>query len=270
MDHVAIVAGFAALFVATHIGLATSRIRTALVSALGDRGFTVFYFLVAAATYSAFIMSYAAHRLDGPAGADLGATALRWPLILVIVTGMMLMSAGLLAYPGMPSALFGQTVRPPRGVERITRHPFFAGTAMMFLAHTLLAPRLTGAVFSLSIAILAIVGAWHQDRKLHARRGSAYGDYLAATSGFPFAAIVSGRQRLVPREQPLGAYAAGAVAAVALRMVHGSLFADGGLWVIVAVLGGAGVAGAQSARRARRGARRDAAPHAAAPIRSRS
>ncbi len=266
MDPIAAVGAFAALFVATHIGLATARIRTALVAALGERGFTVLYFVVAAATYSAFIASYAAHRLDGPAGLDLGATALRWPLILTIVTGMMLMSAGLLAYPGLPSALFGQRIREPRGVERITRHPFFAGTAMMFLAHTLLAPRLTGAVFALGLSILAIAGAWHQDRKLHARRGSAYSEYLAATSAFPFAAIVGGRQRLAAGEQPLGAYVAGAIAAIVLRTVHGSLFAAGGLWVILAVVGGAVVAGVQSARRAHRVARRAAAPHAGAPI----
>src|SRR5207249_624675 len=88
-----------------------------------------------------------------------------------------------------------------------------------------------------------------------ARAGKPYADYLAATSAMPFAAILAGRQRFVWREFPLGAFATGLAVAVALRAVHGSIFANGGVWVIATVIGGAGIFAWQSARRARVGRR---------------
>jgi hypothetical protein len=83
-------------------------------------------------------------------------------------------------------------------------------------------------------------------------RGRPYADYLAVTSAVPFAAIVAGRQRLVWRELPLGALAGGVGAAFVLRLVHGSLFADGGRWITLAIVGGGAVASVQSWLRARR------------------
>lgn len=258
MEPVTMVAVFALLFVGTHVGLSTGRVRGALVARLGEGGFTAFYLIVASLTWAGLITAYAAHRFDGPAGLALGATALRWPLMLVIVVGMALLVTGFAVYPALPSALFAPSVPPPRGIARVTRHPFFAGVALVFVAHALLATRLVGAIVALALAVLAIVGGWHQDRKLQARH-DAYGAYLAATSAVPFAAIVAGRQRLAWRELPIRFLAAGVVVAVVLRSIHASLFAAGGLWMIVALVGGGLLATVQAAARARRVAARPAA-----------
>ena len=257
MESVVILAVLALVFDATHIALATGRTRAALVAALGERGFLVLYSTVASVLYAAVVAYYAAHRFDGPPGLALGATAWRWPLIVVIVVGVALFVAGLLAYPALPTALFGP-IRTPRGIDRITRHPFFMGIALVFAAHTLLATRLIGAVFSLGVVVLATFGPLHQDRKLQARHGDGYARYRDTTSLVPFAAIIAGKQRLVWSELPLGALAGGVALAVVLRLVHASLFAAGGLWLIVAVIGGAGVAGAVAGAfaRARRTASR--------------
>ena len=80
-------------------------------------------------------------------------------------------------------------------MERITRHAFFWGLGMLAIAHALLATRLVGTVLFTGVALVAIGGSYHQDRKLLARIGRPYADYLAATSAVPFAAIVAGRQR---------------------------------------------------------------------------
>src|SRR5438552_3996435 len=101
-------------------------------------------------------------------------------------------------------------------------------------------------------ALLTIVGPRRQDAKVLARAGKPYADYLAATSAVPFAALLAGRQRWVWSELPLGAFATGLAVAVVLRAVHGSIFAHGGAWVIVSVIGGAAIFTWQSARRARR------------------
>jgi len=81
------------------------------------------------------------------------------------------------------------TVRPARGLERITRHPFFSGLVLVMAAHVLLAPRLTEAVFFAGFIALVIAGTIHQARKLRLRYGAAaYDAYLesyAARRGSP-------------------------------------------------------------------------------------
>jgi uncharacterized membrane protein len=261
MDPALGVAVLALLFVGTHVGLATTAIRGRLTGALGEVGYVVVYTLVASGTLAAVLGYYAAHRFEGVAGLAAGAHPAAHALLLAVIgAGVALMVAGLAGYPRMPMALFGQAISEPYGIERVTRHPFFAGIAMLGLAHVLLAPRLAGAVLMGSLALLAIAGARHQDAKHLRRRGRPYADYLAVTSTLPFAAIVAGRQRLVWRELPLGTLAAGVGAAVALRAVHDGLFADGGRWIVAAAVVGGGVAGLQSWLRARRPSARGTLP----------
>jgi len=241
------------VFGGTHIGLATRRVRVGLVSRLGERGFVALFSLIAAVSFSVLVHYYTLHRFDGPPGLALGAVpALRWTLMAVVVVGIVLIAASLVVYPRSPMALFNKTVRAPRGIERVTRHALFVGVALLGAAHALLATRLVGTVLMGGLAIVAVAGAWHQDRKLLRQRGEPYAAYLEATSTVPFGAIVAGRQRLEWSELPAGALALGVVLAVVLRTVHGSIFAHGGAWVIAVVLGGAALAGVQSARRVRR------------------
>ena len=152
----------------------------------------------------------------------------------------------------MPSALFEQPIRSAQGIEKITRHPFFAGTALFALAHALLATRLVGTVFFAGLVLLIAIGVRHQDRKLHARRGGPYAAYVASTSAVPFAAVFSGRQRLTWSDLPIGGLAVGLVLALALRRWHDVLFADRGAWIVGVVLAGALVAGLNALRRSRR------------------
>ncbi len=241
------------LFGGMHIGLATGRLRAGLVARLGEWGFNGLFSLVAAATFTLLVRYYTGHRFDGPAGLAAGqVTALRWVLMAVIVSGIVLTIASLVAYPGSPTALFTTTIRAPRGVERVTRHGFFAGVALLGLAHALLATRLVGTVFFAALALFASVGAWHQDRKLLRRHGAAYADYLAATSVIPFGAVVSGRQRVVWRELAGGALVAGVLVAIVLRTLHATILAHGGAWVVGAVVAGGAVETVQSWRRAHR------------------
>jgi uncharacterized membrane protein len=127
-------------------------------------------------------------------------------------------------------------VREPRGLERVTRHPFFVGAVLLGSAHALLAPHLVGAVAMGSLALFAAIGAWFQDRKLLALRGQSYADYLAATSSIPFAAIAAGRQRLVWRELPFRSLLAGLALAWGLRALHAHLFDQGGAYLIAALV----------------------------------
>ena len=241
------------LFAGPHIGLATSRVRGFLVERLGVWGFAYLFSAVAAVTFSLLVHYYAGARFDGVAGLDLARfPAFRYVAIGAIVLAFVLMIGSLWRLPA--SALSGVDPRAlvPRGLERITRHPFFVGAGLLGLSHALLAAHLVGTVMFAGVAFLSFAGAMHQDRKLRALRGEGYDEYLAQTSFLPFVAIASGRQQLAWREMPWVGLAAGLVTAFVLRSVHSSILATGGLWVITVVLGGAASATIQALARRRR------------------
>jgi uncharacterized membrane protein len=263
MDPVLRVALCFGLFAASHLGLALPRIRRALVARLGLRGFTLCFSLVAWLTFGLAISTYAAQAAEGPPGLALGASAAaRVALIAAITSGVMLMTGAFARYSRSPFAIGGEEVREPCGLERVTRHPFFAGTVLFGAAHALLATRLVGAVAMGGLALVAGVGAWMQDRKLLALRGDDYRAYLAVTSGIPFAAILSGRQRLVWGELPYGMLLLGIALAWALRALHAHLFDHGGAYVIAAMVLGPLTILVSGLRREHR-MRRPAAPRSA-------
>ena len=242
MEPTLMIALLSALFIATHIGMATARPRAWLVSRLGENRFVLLYSAIASAEFALLIAYYAAHRFEGPAGPSLSAIPpIRWALIAVIAVGITLMGGSLAGYPDSPFSALAHNFREPYGIERITRHPFFAGTFMLVTAHALLASRLNGTIVFSSLAVLAVAGARHQDGKLLQRGGEAYRHYLETTSMVPFAAILSGRQRIAWQELPVRGLIIALAVAVALRLVHDWIFAHGGLFVIAAVVGGAGI-----------------------------
>jgi uncharacterized membrane protein len=242
------------LFGGTHVGLASRTIRAPLVGRFGEWGYITLFAIVASASFTLLVGSYATHRFEGGAGPALGqASAVRWALSALVVAGLVLMALALWSYPASAYAPSEHTrIRPPRGVERITRHPFFAGMTMLALAHALLATRLVGVVFFGGFLLLSTLGPVHQSRKLLARHGQPFRDYLDATSAVPLAAIMAGRQKLVWKEIPGGAVAAGLALAWLLTAFHADIFAFGGLYVIVTFVGGAAILIVQTWRRDRR------------------
>ncbi len=262
MNPAVVVAALSLLFGGSHMGLAALRGR--LVARCGEVGFAVLFSAVASVTFAALVTYYAAHRFDGGTGLALGVVpGVRWALMGVTVCGFALCAAALASYARFPTALFAQPVQRARGIERVTRHPFFAGAALFALAHVLLAPHLVGTIFFSGLALLAVLGAWHQDRKLLDRRGSAFAGYLGETSAVPFKAIVERRQVPCWGELPVRALAVGAAFALAARHWHQSLFAAGGWWIVGLTLGGAAIAGFSAWRRSQRPIRRE---HPRAPL----
>jgi uncharacterized membrane protein len=234
------------VFGGMHVGLTTGHVRAALVRRLGERGFLGLFSVIASLSFAALVHYYAVHRFAGAAGPALGAAgAVRSILLAPVVAGLVLVIASMASYLRSPYAISNDGLHVARGLERITRHPFFVGVGMAAGAHALLAPHLAGSVFCAGLAALALGGAWHQDRKLLARRGRVFAEFLATTSLMPFGAIVAGRQRLVLRELPWTVLALAVGAIVLLRRAHAGIFAHGGLWVIATVVGGAAILMAQ-------------------------
>jgi uncharacterized membrane protein len=242
MQSTLIIALLCAAFVAAHIGLASDRIRARMIGRLGESRWVWAYGIVASVLFSLIVTYYAGHQFDGLPGPSLGAVpAMRWALIAVSVAGMALLVSTFARYLDSPYAVFTHNFREPYGIERITRHPLFAGIVIFATGHALLSSHLNGTIVFSSLAILAAAGARHQDAKLLRRGAEPYRRFLEATSAVPFAAIIAGRQRVVWRELPIAALTGGLALAAALRLVHDSIFAHDGLFVIAAVVGGGAI-----------------------------
>ena len=87
--------------------------------------------MFAALSFTALVAFYAAHRAEGAGGLALGGTPRSASCSSAASASAS--SSPPSASPtirGLPTAIFGTTVREPRGIERVTRHPFFVGAAL--------------------------------------------------------------------------------------------------------------------------------------------
>lgn len=241
------------LFGGSHLALSSPPLRATLSARLGERKFIVVYTLIAAVSLTLLTATVARYGGDGPTGLNLATvSAARWALSAIALIGAALAIAGLVNYSRSPMAVLARRLRAtsetkrkplraPAAVERITRHPFFVGLALLMGAHVLLASTLAGAVFFVGFMLLALIGIPLQDRKLRARHGDVYGDYLAVSSAVPFAAGRLSSDGASMRVWPiLAASITGAALLAALhplwRLGHGASFAAliifGGLYAV--------------------------------------
>lgn len=241
-------------FGGTHIGLTVAPIRKRLVRALGEVGYVLIYSVVAIGTFAVLVHYVALHRFDEPNGSLLASLPpVRGALLALSVFGFSLFVAAVLGYPRAPMAVFRHRAVPVRGIQQITRHPFFAGIALWAAAHALLAPSTVTFVFFLGVIVLSFVGGMHQDRRLVAELGEPYRSYVAATSFWPLVAVATKRQKIQWLEQPWIGYSLGIIASLGLYQVHDHIFDRGGVYVIGVTSAGSIIAILNS--RARRGAR---------------
>jgi uncharacterized membrane protein len=238
-DAVTTTALLVGLFVGTHLLPGLPRIRGPLVARLGELRFALAYSLVSWATLGAMLWYYASHGSGGPPGLGLASIpACWWTAVILMTMGMVLMVAILAPSGYLASSLvvFGRHSREPRGLERITRHPFFVGLTLLCIGHILVADRLVGVIVFSGFGLLAVVGAVLQDRKLLLRRGEEHAAYLAATSSVPFLAILRDRQSLALHELPWLFLGLGLPGAWATRALHGTGYGPG-LVMTLLVLG---------------------------------
>jgi uncharacterized membrane protein len=241
------------LFGGSHVVLSIRSIRARMVARIGEVGFVFVYSLVAIGTFAALVRYVALHRFAEPQASLLVTVPpVRGALIALSVIGFSLFVAGVLIYPRLPMATFRHRVMPARGIQQITRHPFFSGIAIWAASHALLSPSRVTFVFFIGVFVLSFVGGMHQDRRLIAKLGEPYRAYVASTSFWPFVAAITKRQTINLREQPWFAFGVGIGASLGLYEVHDHIFDHGGTYVIVAVTLGSILAILNSRARAQR------------------
>lgn len=209
---------FWAVFAFTHMFL--SERRASLIGAMGGQLYAVFYSGVAFASFVPLVWIYTANPHSGP----LLWAAPSWLQML----GMVLSILGIAMVPAavLKSSPVGMIPRKPeaRGLIRITRHPLFMGIGLWGLGHCMINGFLTDALFFGGFTVFAIVGCAHQDSRKRREDGERFQAFFAETSLLPFAAILTGRGRLVLSELPWLLLGVGVALALLLYYLHPLMF----------------------------------------------
>jgi uncharacterized membrane protein len=213
-------------FAGAHFVMSSASLRPRLIASLGDGGFRGLYSLVVLVLFVALVWVFARHKHDGPVlWSTIGPPSVADGANLVLMLlAFAVLVAGLLPSQAPPSAMTSPDRRPTaHGVLRITRHPFNASLGLFGLAHILVNGALGDVLFFGGFPLFAWFGSRHQDARM-ARDKSGYRELMAETSIVPFAAVLTGRQRIAARDLPWGGFAAGLVLALVVRQFHGTLF----------------------------------------------
>src|SRR5205085_12521198 len=123
-----------------------------------------------------------------------------------------------------PASLGPRTTTRARGLTRITRHPLFMNIGIWALAHVVLNGFVNDVLFFGGVFLVGVLGCMHQDRRKRVTEAGVLDEFYAETSLIPFAAIATGRGKLVLSELPWIGIAIGGLASLALYHYHGVLF----------------------------------------------
>ena len=169
-------------FVGLHF-LLSHPLRRPLVRSLGERAFQGVYSLLALLTFGAMIYFYRVigrepERLwDAGDAGWIGGTILMW-FASILFVGSFVKNPALVGARG--------PVGGPSGVFRITRHPMMWAFAIWAAVHLTILAAPKALVFDGAIIILALAGAFGQDRKKARQFGENWHDWTAQTAFVPF------------------------------------------------------------------------------------
>jgi uncharacterized membrane protein len=192
------------LFVGAHLGISSTPLRARLVGAVGARGYLGIYSLLAVATIGYLIWLYGeVPRYDYLWLPDPALYLV--PKILMPIAFIFMLGGFMVKNPtavGMEGVLTDpeQREQSVSGLLRITRHPFQWSVVLWAGSHIVANGDVVSVVFFASFGVLSLLGTVLLDKKKAAAFGADWEPFAAATSNVPFAAIVTGRNRLVFKE----------------------------------------------------------------------
>jgi uncharacterized membrane protein len=206
----------AIFFAGIHLGVAGTTIRDRAIAALGQSGYRVAFSIATVVGLVWLVMAY--NR--APYVVTWG--MLEWwkPFaIILMLPASLLVVIGLTTPNPTAVAQENRLAQPPRGIVRVTRHPFLTGVGLWALVHLIADGDVASLVFFAVWAVVALAGTVSIDRKRQRLFGAAWEPFAAQTSIVPFAAIAAGRNRFRPGE--IGAWHWGAAVVVSVLMLVG-------------------------------------------------
>jgi uncharacterized membrane protein len=211
----------ALLWIGVHVGVSGTRLRGVVVARTGETPFRVLFSVVSIATIVLLVRAWSV-ALTEPLW--FAPEWLRWVLVLAMLPAFVLFVASVSQPNPTMIGPPGATAAPPRGMTRVTRHPMLWSFAIWAAVHVIGTGDSASAVFFGAFLITALAGMPSIDAKLARRDPATWAALSATTSIVPFAAIVAGRNRFVPREIGWLVPAIGVVAWLALLLLHPLLF----------------------------------------------
>lgn len=187
----------ALVWIGVHIGIAGTRLRGMLVRRIGDGPFRG---LFSAVSIAALVFLVAAWRGSSTEALWYAPSWLRWLLVAAMLVAFLLFVASVSAPNPTMIGPTGVATRPPRGVQRISRHPMLWSFAIWAAVHIIGNGDTAAIVFFGAFLVTALAGMPSIDAKLARRDPATWHTLAAATSILPFGAIAQGRNRLVLRE----------------------------------------------------------------------
>ncbi len=243
----------ALVWLGIHIGLAGTPLREWLVGRIGEVPFRSLFSILSLGAIVFLVRSWSATPITlvwyAPGW-------LHWVLVAVMLPAFVLFVASLarrnptLMPMGMPigtpmaapvgvaatlpagvpwrgpatAAARTAVTQPPRGIQRITRHPMLWSFVIWASVHIVGNGDIAAIVFFGTFLVTALAGMPSIDAKLARRDPALWQALSAATSIVPFTAIAQGRNRFVPREIGWSVLLISVVAWVAVLFLHPWVF----------------------------------------------
>jgi uncharacterized membrane protein len=187
----------AAFFVLLHLLVSGTALRTTLVGVIKEGPYMGLFSLASLGGLVWLGFAYGAARGTGEIYWDLGRAA-RDASLPIMLLALLLAVPGLLTPNPTSVKQEGALDRPDmaRGMLRITRHPFLWGVAVWAVGHLLANGDTPSLILFGSLLFLAVSGTYSIDAKRRKALGAKWHAFAVQTSNLPFAAILSGRQKL--------------------------------------------------------------------------
>jgi uncharacterized membrane protein len=187
----------ALVWIGIHIGIAGTRVRDAIAARIGDGPFRGLFSLL---SILAIVFLVRAWSRSETTPLWLAPEWLRWVLVAVMLVAFVLFVASVSTPNPTMVGPQGAATLPPRGIQRVTRHPMLWSFALWAAVHIIGNGDSAAIVFFGAFLVTALAGMPSIDAKLARRDPATWQALSAATSIVPFAAIAQGRNRFVPRE----------------------------------------------------------------------
>ena len=220
----------ALVFLGIHLFISGTRVRDALVGAIGERPYMGLFSLTSLGVIVWLIMAFnKAGAMPGSAADpllyDLGRAAHDAAIPIVAI-------AFLIGVPGLltpnPTSVNREALAAKtdtvKGVLRITRHPFLWGVALWSADHLSTNGDLAGVIFFGTFLLLSLFGTASIDAKRRRKLGPAWDGFATQTSNVPFAAILSGRNMFRAGEYFDWRFLAAALLFLAILFGHARIF----------------------------------------------
>jgi uncharacterized membrane protein len=224
----------AVFFLVLHLFVAGTRLRDAIVGAIGEPAYLGVFSVASLAGIVWLAISYN--------GATALGTDLLWDLgpgvrhlgIVVMAVAAFFGVSGLLTPNPTAVGMEAAATREASGILRITRHPFLWGVAMWAAFHLAANGDAASVVLFGTFLVLAVAGTFSIDAKRARKMAAGWIEFAGRTSNVPFVAILAGRNSLKLGELLTYRQAVAALVFLILLFVHAWLFSASpfpGRWV---------------------------------------